>query len=439
RKNLTTSEKRGMIDDLLRGSKNGVLQRGDFKRVGALYQQHPETVSRHWRLYQQKKEAGEQNPDLSNKRKGNSGRTGINIPVLVEKLAEIPLKNRTTQRSVAAALGIPKTTLVRKLKKLGLRACSRFLKPLLTDIAKEKRLDWAVRWAREVPGGARKFHNFYNFVHLDEKWFYIWKQGQRYYLYEGEDVPVYKVQHKSHVTKVMFLAAVARPRFDTGRNRQFDGKIGIYPFTEQRAAVRNSRNRAAGTMVTYSVEVNRETYTEKLIINVFPDIAAKFPASPIVYAQQDNAPGHRVTADPAIVAAAQQGGTRIELINQPPNSPDTNILDLGFFNSIQSLQDRTTPSTIDQRVAEVERAFWAQSSDTLDRVCTTLQSVLQEIMLARGDNTIKLPHLHKLTAARRNEAIPRELPCSQEAWAASQAAPAEDGGGGAAGGGGSAS
>ncbi|CAN0452349.1 unnamed protein product, partial [Pylaiella littoralis] len=57
RKNLTTSEKRGMIHDLLRGSKNGVLQRGDFKRVGALYQQHPETVSRHWRLYQQKKEA----------------------------------------------------------------------------------------------------------------------------------------------------------------------------------------------------------------------------------------------------------------------------------------------------------------------------------------------------------------------------------------------
>ncbi|CAN0382926.1 unnamed protein product [Pylaiella littoralis] len=207
-----------MIDDLLRGSKNGVLQRGDFKTVGALYQQHPETVSRHWRLYQQKKEAGEQNPDLSNKRKGNSGRTGINIPVLVEKLAEIPLKNRTTQRSIAAALGIPKTTLVRNLKQLGLRACSRFLKPLLTDIAKEKRLDWAVRWVREVPGGARKFHNFYDFVHLDEKWFYICKQGQRYYLYEGEDLPVYKVQHKSHVTKVMFLAAVARPRFDTGRN-----------------------------------------------------------------------------------------------------------------------------------------------------------------------------------------------------------------------------
>ena len=88
----------------------------------------------------------------------------------------------------------------------------------------------------------------------------------------------------------MFLAAVA-PRYDSSsRNRQFDGKIGIsiYPFTVQRAAQRNSRNRAAGTMETHSVEVNRATYKEKLINNVFPDIRAKFPASPIIFAQQDN-------------------------------------------------------------------------------------------------------------------------------------------------------
>ena len=328
------------------------------------------------------------------------------------------------QRSIAAFLGIAQSTLFDNLKKLDLRSCSRFLKPLLTDDGKARRLGWALRWVRNAPGGARKFHNFFDCVHLDEKWFYICKQGQRYYLYEGEDLPIRKVQHKSHVTKVMFLAAVARPRFDPSRNRQFDGKIGIYPFTEQRAAQRNSRNRAAGTMATHSVEVNRATYKEKLIDNVFPDIRAKFPAVSTVFAQQDNAPGHRVMADPDIVAAAGQEERRIELVNQPPNSPDTNILDLGFFNSIQSLQDRTTPTMVDELVAEVERAFRAQKPETLDRVWTTLQSVLQEIMLARGDNTFRLPHLHKKTAARRNEAIPPELPCSQEAWQASEAAPA---------------
>ncbi|CAM9645655.1 unnamed protein product, partial [Ascophyllum nodosum] len=351
RKNLTTSQKRGMIDELFKGSTNGVLIHGDLGRVADMNGQHRYTVSKYWKESKKQKDAGVEDPDLHNKRRGNSGKKGIDLAPLLEALKEIPLKNRTTQRSIAAFLGIAQSTLFNNLKKLGLRSCSRFLKPLLTDDGKARRLEWALRW-------------------------------------------------------VIFLAAVARPRFNPSRNRQFDGKIGIYPFTE------------------HSVEVNRATYKETLINNVFPDIRAKFPTVSNVFAQQDNAPGHRVMADPDIVAAAGQGERRIEVVNQPPNSPETNILDLGFFNSIQSLQDRTTPTMVDELVAEVERAFWAQKPETLDRVWTTLQSVLQEIMLARGGNTFKLPHLHKRTAARRNEGIPPELPCSQEAWQASQAAPA---------------
>ena len=44
RKNLTTSEKRGMIAELLKGSNKGELVHGDFKRVAAMYQRHPRTV-----------------------------------------------------------------------------------------------------------------------------------------------------------------------------------------------------------------------------------------------------------------------------------------------------------------------------------------------------------------------------------------------------------
>eukprot|EP00903_Cladosiphon_okamuranus_P013263 g12367.t1 len=272
RKNLTTPEKKGMVAELLKGSTNGVLSHGDFKRVAAMYQQTPKTVSKYWKMYNQKKEAGEQDPDLHNKRKGNSGQKGLDIAALKEALQEIQLKNRTTIRSIAAASDIPKSTLFDDLKNLGLRSCSRFLKPLLSDDGKAQRLAWALRWVRSSPGGARKFHHFFDFVHLDEKWFYICKQRQRYYLYEGEDLPIRKVQHKSHVIKVMFLAAVARPRYDSGRNRQFDGKIGIYPFTVQRAAQRNSRNRAAGTMVTHSVETsNRFRNGDVALVLDLPD------------------------------------------------------------------------------------------------------------------------------------------------------------------------
>lgn len=92
----------------------------------------------------------------------------------------------------------------------------------------------------------------------------------------------------------------------------------------------------------------------------------------------------------------------------------------GLLHSIQSLQDRTTLNTVDELIVEVKRAFDEQDSDTLGRVWTTYQAVLEQIMLAKGDDTFKLPHLHKETRARCGGSIPRALPCRDAAWVAAQ-------------------
>ena len=97
---------------------------------------------------------------------------------------------------------------------------------------------------------------------------------------------------------------------------------------------------------------------------------------------------------------------------------DTNILNLGFFNSIQSLQDRTTLNRVDELIVEVKRVFDAQDSATFGRVWTTYQAVLEQMTISKGDNTLKLPHLHKETSARRGASISRALPCSDEVWIA---------------------
>jgi len=47
----------------------------------------------------------------------------------------------------------------------------------------------------------------------------------------------------------MFIAAVARPRYDAQRKRNFYGKIGIWPFVTKEPAKRNSNSRVKGTMV----------------------------------------------------------------------------------------------------------------------------------------------------------------------------------------------
>ena len=57
-------------------------------------------------------------------------------------------------------------TLFDNLKKLGLRAASTFLKPLLTDDNKKARLEWALRWVSSSPGHGHKIQHFEDFVHI---------------------------------------------------------------------------------------------------------------------------------------------------------------------------------------------------------------------------------------------------------------------------------
>ena len=73
------------------------------------------------------------------------------------------------------------------------------------------------------------FEGQYDRVHIDEKWFWLSKDGEKYLLVLGEERPVRRVRHKKYMTKVMFLCAQARPRYDPHTERWWDGKIGIWP------------------------------------------------------------------------------------------------------------------------------------------------------------------------------------------------------------------
>ena len=55
-------------------------------------------------------------------------------------------------------------------------------------------------------------------VHVYEKWFFISEEVLRLYIAPGEVVPTRRVQNKEHMIQVMFLAAVACPRYDLRAN-----------------------------------------------------------------------------------------------------------------------------------------------------------------------------------------------------------------------------
>jgi hypothetical protein len=105
-------------------------------------------------------------------------------------------------------------------------------------------------------------------------------------------------------------------------------------------------------------------------------------------------------------------GWHVEFVAQPPNSPDCNVEDLGFFRAIQAIQYTKATKNMDEFVAHVKEAYEELSLDTCKKVWTSLQMVMNEIILCGGDNRYKLKHANKdKLMLNSGKDIPRCLPC----------------------------
>ncbi|CAN0565666.1 unnamed protein product, partial [Laminaria digitata] len=136
RNNLNEKQRHRLIEHLLSGSTQGKLGKNDVKKAAEEFACSIYQVRSVWNRYKQQKADGV-DIDLRNRRFGNSGQKGVDVEKVKETIRDVPLKNRTTQRAVAAQLGISTSSLQRNLGKLGMRASSRFLKPFLTEAGKE--------------------------------------------------------------------------------------------------------------------------------------------------------------------------------------------------------------------------------------------------------------------------------------------------------------
>jgi hypothetical protein len=303
-------------------------------------------------------------------------------------------------------------TIHRCLKAGVIKRKSSRLKPLLTDANKAERLRFCFGHfgGQGNEEGDVVFDDMDNTVHLDEKWFNADKDRRKFYVTEGEELPNRCCKSKRFIPKVMLLAAVTRPRFDSNGICTFDGKIGMWAFTEQAPAQRNSRNRPAGTLVTRCINVTAEIYHQFFLDKVIPAIKNKMPDNnKNVIFQHDNATPHG-SITTGLLKGVSTDGWCCAVKPQPPNSPDLNVLDLGFFASIQSLQNKVTCRSIDDIVNASQQAFDQLSAETLDDVFHTLQSVMLLALEHHGGNRFKIPHKGKKRLRRRGE-LARNLLC----------------------------
>ena len=82
------------------------------------------------------------------------------------------------------------------------------------------------------------------------------------------------------------------------------------------------------------------------------------------------------------------------MFTQSPNSPDTNILDLGFFRAIQLFND-DCPANEEELIKSVEKAYREYPYCKLNHVWLTLKSCLNMIIENDRGNDYKIPHMGK--------------------------------------------
>jgi hypothetical protein len=428
RKNTTAADRAIIFYACKASMQDGRLKTGIFTELAGQLGFKPKSISRQWHSMQAKLAPLLDNQDenlhngiilqhrnilfetnQSQRRKNKYKYDRVDLEAQVRA---IPLKQRQSLRSLSAQIGVPISSVDRFLRggsredgqAMFKRHVSK-LKPTLTDENKVQRWNFALdqinmaTWNLQRPRYAMQ----YDKVHVDEKWFYLSRDGEKYILVNGEVAPQRHTRHKNFIVKVMFLCAQARPRWDPHTHSMWDGKIGIWPIGRYVAAQRTSKHRPAGTIEWENDNICNDFYRDLMINNVFTEIMNKWPVGDwndptfTIKIQQDGAGGHCSHDDEYLTAALEELGLadKVSIYTQPANSPDLNILDLGMFNALQAAYYKKAPLNAVQLITMVEETYNEYPVNKINRIFLSLMCVYNMIIEHHGDNQFEVPHMNK--------------------------------------------
>jgi hypothetical protein len=266
--------------------------------------------------------------------------------------------------------------------------------PLLSKKHKKDRLAYARD--RLAEGDTR----WIDHVEVDEKWFFGWSHGRKCKLPPGHKRPKKPLQHKSHIPKIMFLAATALPRPEHG----FDGKIGFWRVQSPYTAKKRSVHHEKGDVYEKDVTLDSDKYYEMMTKLVFPAIRRKMPWAKEVTTQQDGATPHtgKDNVNRLNIAGAKKrkrrdgSTTKITVFTQAAQSPDTNINDLCVFPAMSrrfyKKQKHESISDLEQLAKNAKKTWKQFPEDELTKSWATKTLVCQAIVLAKGGNDFHMPH-----------------------------------------------
>ena len=97
-------------------------------------------------------------------------------------------------------------------------------------------------------------------AHIDEKLFYVMQRKGHLITISREVVKSLAVKSIRFSTKMMFLSAVVRNRYDAHRKVYSNGRIGLCSFVKPEKAQKSFRNLSEGIMTTAPISMDKDFY-----------------------------------------------------------------------------------------------------------------------------------------------------------------------------------
>ena len=125
----------------------------------------------------------------------NCGRRPMYLAEFIcEEIKNIPLWKRWTQRKLATSLGVSKTMVHCWIVDSTIQVHSNSLKPVLME---ENKVAWLIMALdSHDPQDPMKFLDMMDCIHMDEKWFFLSWQKERYLLLPEEKNPKLCIKSK---------------------------------------------------------------------------------------------------------------------------------------------------------------------------------------------------------------------------------------------------
>ncbi len=96
----------------------------------------------------------------------------------------------------------------------------------------------------------------------------------------------------------------------------------------------------------------------------------------IVKLKLDGSGSHNLEKEKELLKSFRYCGMPMVILKQPTQSPDLNTLDLGYFTSIQGLQNKKPCQKVEDLVENVQTSYMDLSDSKLINVFITLRLVM---------------------------------------------------------------